>query len=84
MGNIVFANLSEYSKGDAYDRTGCVFIIPTDREISFLTGLRKNVHALPLYKDNTGKEYQGVVETDNYLPPLELMRFFTPFGVRLF
>ena len=79
--NIVFANLSEYSNGDAYDRTGCVFIIPVDREISFLNGLRKNVHALPLYKNKQGKEYQGVVMTKDYLPPLELMRFFTPFGV---
>ena len=73
--NIVFADLSEYSNGDAYDRTGSVFIIPTDREISFLNGLRKDVHALPLYKDRQGKEYQGVVETGDYLPPLELMRF---------
>jgi hypothetical protein len=81
--NIVFAHLSEYSNGDAYDRTGSVFIIPTNRSISFLDGL-KNVHALPLYKDKQGKEYQGVVQTENYLPPLELMRFFTPFGVRYF
>jgi len=81
--NIVFAHLSEYSNGDAYDRTGSVFIIPTGRPISFLDGL-KNVHALPLYKDKQGKEYQGVIQTENYLPPLELMRFFTPFGVRYF
>jgi hypothetical protein len=81
--NIVFAHLTQYSNGDAYDRTGSVFIIPTNRPNSFLDGL-KNVHALPLYKDNQGKEYQGVVETEDYLPPLELMRFFTPFGVRYF
>lgn len=80
----VFAHLTQYSNGDAYDRTGSVFIIPTDREISFLKGLNKGVHALPLYKDKEGKEYQGVVETQDYLPPLELMRFFTPFGVRYF
>ncbi|MEO6818702.1 MAG: PNGase F N-terminal domain-containing protein, partial [Ginsengibacter sp.] len=80
----VFAHLTEYSNGDAYDRTGSVFIIPQDREISFLDGLRKNVQALPLYKDKQGKEYQGVVATGQYFPPLELMRFFTPFGVRQF
>ncbi len=78
----VLAHLTQYSNGDAYDRTGSVFVIPTDREISFLDGLRRNVHALPLYKDKQGKEYQGVVATEQYLPPLELMRFFTPFGVR--
>lgn len=80
----VFAHLSQYSNGDAYDRTGSVFVIPTDRKISFLDGLHKNVHALPLYFDKEGKEYQGVVETSEYVPPLELMRFFTPFGVRHF
>ncbi|MBS1909800.1 MAG: peptide-N-glycosidase, partial [Bacteroidetes bacterium] len=36
------------------------------------------------YKDKNAKEYQGVVATENYLPALELMRFFTPFGVRAF
>ena len=80
----MFAHLTQYSNGDAYDRTGSIFIIPTDRDISFLDGLLKNVHALPLYRDRQGKEYQGVIETQQYLPPLELMRFFTPFGVRYF
>ena len=82
--NTVFAKLSQYSNGDAYDRTGSVFIIPIDREISFLNGLQKNVHALPLYTDKQGKEYNGVVMTDHYLPPVELMRFFTPFGIRYY
>jgi hypothetical protein len=82
--NSVFVHLTQYSNGDAYDRTGSVFIIPTDREISFLNGLKNGIHALPLYKAKQGKEYQGVVETEKYLPPLELMRFFTPFGVRAY
>jgi len=80
----VFAKLTQYSNGDAYDRTGTVFIIPVNREISFLDGLRKGIKALPVYKDKDQKEYQGVVATEKYLPPLELMRFFTPFGVRAY
>ena len=80
----VFANLSQYSNGDAYDRTGTVFIIPLDKKISLLDGLQKGLKALPVYKDKNAKEYQGVVATENYLPALELMRFFTPFGVRAF
>jgi hypothetical protein len=80
----VFADLSEYSNGDAYDRTGSVFVIPTGRQKSFLNGLKNGKNELPVYKDKQGREYQGVVETDKYLPPLELMRFFTPFGVRAF
>ena len=80
----VFASLTQFSNGDAYDRTGSVFVIPTDREISFLNGLRNGKNELPVYKDKQGKEYQGVVETAKYLPVMELMRFFTPFGVRAF
>ncbi len=80
----VFANLTQYSNGDAYDRTGTVFVIPTGRKISFLDALQKGLKELPVYKDRNGKDYQGVVATADYLPPLELMRFFTPFGVRAF
>ncbi|MBS1496155.1 MAG: peptide-N-glycosidase [Bacteroidetes bacterium] len=80
----VLADLSQYSNADAYDRTGSVFIIPLDKKNSFLNGIRNGVKALPVYKSSNGKEYQGVVATENYLPPVELMRFFTPFGVRAF
>lgn len=80
----VFAHLTQYSNGDAYDRTGSVFVIPTSKKISFLDGIRKSLKVLPVYTDNNGKEYQGVIATENYLPPLELMRFFTPFGVNAY
>ncbi|MCJ8209607.1 peptide-N-glycosidase [Mucilaginibacter sp. RS28] len=76
-GTQLFAELSQYSNGDAYDRTGSVFMIPLDKKQSFLDGLQKGVKALPVYKN----KYQGVVETTDYLPPLELLRFFTPFGI---
>jgi GLPGLI family protein len=79
-GETLFAELTQFSNGDAYDRTGSVFVIPMDKEKSFLDGLQQGVKALPVYK---GK-YQGVVATDNYLPLMELMRFFTPFGVHHF
>lgn len=79
---LVFANLTEYSNGDAYDRTGSVFIIPFDKKINFLDALRNGVKKLPVYKDKQQQEYQGVIETEDYLPPVEVMRFFTPFGVR--
>lgn len=83
-GQRMFAELVQYSNGDAYDRTGSVFMIPGDRPLSFLNGLKEGVNALPVYTARNGKRYQGVVATENYLPPLELMRFFTPFGVRHF
>ncbi|HVI49312.1 MAG TPA: PNGase F N-terminal domain-containing protein [Chitinophaga sp.] len=83
-GETLFAELTQYSNGDAYDRTGSVFIIPMDKATSFLDGLQKGVGALPLFTASNGKKYQGMTATDNYLPALEIMRFFTPFGVRQF
>jgi hypothetical protein len=81
-GSSIFVDVTEQSNGDAYDRTGSVFLIPTDKAISFLDGLQKDVKALPIYENGNGKKYQGVVRTENYAPLLELMRFFTPFGVK--
>jgi hypothetical protein len=83
-GNSIFIELVEQSNGDAYDRTGSVFLIPTDQDLSFLDGLQKGIGVLPIYKNGNGKEYQGVVRTANYTPLVELMRFFTPFGVKGF
>lgn len=81
-GSQVFVELTEQSNGDAYDRTGSVFVIPTDKSLSFLDGLKNGVTTLPVYKNGNGKKYQGVNLTDNYTPLLELMRFFTPFGIK--
>lgn len=81
-GSQIFADVTEQSNGDAYDRTGSFFIIPTDKEISFLNGLQTGVKSLPIYSNGNGKDYQGVVVTKNYNPIIEMMRFFTPFGVK--
>lgn len=81
-GSQIFAEVSEQSNGDAYDRTGSVFVIPTDQKISFLDGLKDGAKTLPVYENGNGKQYQGVVRTQNYAPLLELMRFFTPFGIK--
>ncbi|WP_018628885.1 PNGase F N-terminal domain-containing protein [Niabella aurantiaca] len=80
----VFLDLKEQSNGDAYDRTGTVFLIPTGKKQSFLDGLKNGVKTLPAYTNGNGKTYQGVVATPDYTPPLELMRFFTPFGIKQF
>jgi hypothetical protein len=83
-GNRIFVDVTEQSNGDAYDRTGSVFLIPTDKNISFLDGLKNGAKALPIYENGNGEKYQGVIRTENYAPLLELMRFFTPFGVKQF
>jgi GLPGLI family protein len=82
IGSQIFADVTEQSNGDAYDRTGSFFMIPTDKALSFLDGLQNGVKTLPIYTNGNGKEYQGVVTTEQYNPIVELIRFFTPFGVK--
>jgi GLPGLI family protein len=81
-GELVFLDLLEQSNGDAYDRTGSVFVIPEDKEQSFFDGLQNGANVLPIYENGNGKKYQGVIATENYSPIIELMRFFTPFGIK--
>ena len=82
VGSQIFVDVTEQSNGDAYDRTGSFFIIPNNKTLSFLDGLQNGSKTLPIYNNGNGKEYQGVVATENYNPVVELMRFFTPFGVK--
>ena len=78
----VFAKLHCKSNGDAYDRTGSVFIIPTKKDsvITMLHALQYGLDQLPVYTDNEGNNYQGIVRDNQYIPPIEIMRFFTSFG----
>ncbi|WP_395043667.1 GLPGLI family protein [Flavobacterium sp.] len=81
-GSQVFIDVTEQSNGDAYDRTGSVFMIPMDKKTSFLNGLQNGIKSLPVYDNGNGKQYQGIVDNENYEPLIELMRFFTPFGIK--
>jgi GLPGLI family protein len=80
----IFAELTQFSNGDAYDRTGSVFVIPTDKHQSFLDGLRDSVGVLPGFVGKDGKNYEGMVRTPEYSPAVELIRFFTSFGVKAY
>jgi hypothetical protein len=80
----LFVELYQHSVGDAYDRTGSVFMIPTDKEKSFLDGLKNGINTLPAFTAKNKKSYQGVIATENYSPLIEIMRFFTPFGIGQF
>jgi len=78
----VYATLTNSSNGDAYDRTGTVFMIPVnDDKQNMLSGLLKGVDELPKLIDNKGGVYQGVISDEKFNSPIELMRFFTSFGV---
>ncbi len=78
----IFAEVVQYSEGDAYDRTGSVFVIPTGKEQSFIDAIRK-LDSTPKFVSD-GNNYHGLISTPTYDAPLELMRFFTGFGVRQF
>ncbi len=75
----IFAEIHQRSNGDAYDRTASVFVIPTEKAKSFRDGLQR-LEALPSFVGKDGKEYQGIMAEKDYLPPVELVRFFTSFG----
>jgi GLPGLI family protein len=77
----LFAELTEISNGDAYDRTGSLFIIPAGSKISFLDALKNGLNKMPVYTGNNGKKYQGIISMEDYLTPVELVRFITPFGI---
>ena len=93
-----FIELHQRSNGDAYDRTGSVFIIPgagLDLCPNFFDGINNHPDSLPLFIGRDGERYQGIknsisllqqyrISSFMYWPPVELMRFFTPFGVGQF
>ncbi|MBB4807800.1 hypothetical protein HNP38_003116 [Chryseobacterium defluvii] len=83
-GDNIFVELKQQSNGDAYDRTGTVFFIPQDKTQSFFDGLEKGAQILPAYENGNGKQYFGVASTENYNPAIEMMRFFTAFGIQKF
>ncbi|MCX8531638.1 GLPGLI family protein [Chryseobacterium luquanense] len=84
QGSTIFVELKQQSNGDAYDRTGTVFFIPEEKSQTFFDGLEKGVKTLSIYENGNGKQYYGVISNQNYQPTVELMRFFTAFGINKF
>ena len=87
-----FVELHQRSNGDAYDRTGSLFVIPIGYFGKyFMEGIFEHPDSLPTIIGRDGQRYQGMACTRDshpqyewvirYHPPVELMRFFTPFGV---
>lgn len=79
-----FIDVKQRSNGDAYDRSGSIFVIPTDRELSLSDALIDSIQLLHSYTDKRGQTYRAIKLEDDFLPVVELMRFFTPFGVKHF
>ncbi len=81
-----FIEVHQQSNGDAYDRTGSIFFIQTEGPVShnFFDGVNWHPDSLPTIVGHDGQRYQGIVSNENYWSPVEVMRFFTPFGVGKF
>lgn len=79
-----FIEVEEQSNGDAYDRSGSIFVIPTERELSLKDALIDSIQLIHSYTDRRGIIYRAIKLEDDFEPVVELMRFFTPFGVNHF
>lgn len=79
-----FVEIHQRSNGDAYDRTGSLFVVPVDTNDpsapTFFRGINEHPDSLPIFTDRVGGRYQGILSTNTYRPPVELVRFFTSFG----
>lgn len=79
-----FLQLTEQSNGDAYDRTGSVFLIPEGKPVNFFQALTNGIGQMLAYENGNGKVYRGIASTSNFDANLELMRFFTSYGIDKF
>lgn len=76
-----FIQATQRSLGDAYDRTASVFLIRESEKETFLHGMKEGMDQVATYENGNGTAYRGMVANENFEPSIELMRFFTPFGV---
>jgi hypothetical protein len=81
-----FIEVHQQSNGDAYDRTGSIFLLRTNGWVphNFFDGINQHPDSLPTFVGRDGQRYQGMISQTGYDAPLELVRFFTPFGVGKF
>ncbi len=77
---LIFLDVSHKSTGDAYDRTGSVFLMTEDQFKQIGPTLPTLFSDLPSYPVGSGK-HNGTVASGDFSPPFELMRFFTSFGI---
>jgi len=76
-GSFAFLDVTEKSKGDAYDRTGIVFMVLCDNPAAMIADLKAGKKELAV----PAPQKIGRVHLQGQPPHLELMRFFTPFGI---
>ncbi|MGO3181917.1 MAG: PNGase F N-terminal domain-containing protein [Aequorivita sp.] len=80
-GSLGFLQATQRSLGDAYDRTASIFLIRESEKETFLNGMEAGMDQISTYENGNGTAYRGMVANESFEPSIELMRFFTPFGV---
>lgn len=73
----VIAELTVASNGDAYDRIGSVFAVQANKKNNYIDYLKLGYNTLP---EDKFSKFKGIVHSDTYNPPVELIRFITSFG----
>ncbi len=79
----VYINARLTSNGDPWDKSGSLFVIPKETDLSLL-----DFESGEFDLKNLSETYPGVKPFDSaslkYFPTVELLRFMTPFGVGFF
>lgn len=78
-GTDVSITITLKSNGDRWDKSGSCFVITNPKNISIIN-VAKEEKKFPI-NSFFGEKHGGVKATSLYTPPLELLRFMTPFGV---
>lgn len=67
------------SNGDPWDKAGALFVLPAYQRVDLLA-VSRGVRYPQADSSRVG-HLRGAVPAEGYVPPVELMRFMTPFGV---
>ena len=68
------------SNGDPWDKAGSCFLISPGEGITMLD-IAASKASYPVVDTTRYEQLTGIVQGENYVPAVELMRFMTPFGV---
>ncbi len=68
------------SNGDPWDKSGSCFVIPKSSKITMMD-IAADKASYPQQDTLKYEQLTGIVNGEDYIPTVELMRFMTPFGV---
>ena len=68
------------SNGDPWDKAGSLFVISAATSSSMMD-VARGTAPYPVANGDLEKTLRGMIPDKGYLPPVELLRFMTPFGV---